>query len=67
MCVLPAWIWVPRAVPMGQRTIWYSLELEFMDGCETPCGCWEPNLGPPQDQQVLLAARPALRPQLLLF
>lgn len=19
---------------------------EYMDGCEMPCGCWKPNLGP---------------------
>jgi hypothetical protein len=22
-------------------------------GCELPCGCWEPNLGPLQEQHVL--------------
>jgi hypothetical protein len=23
---------------------------EVMDGCEPPCGCWELNLGPLQEQ-----------------
>ena len=23
------------------------------DSCELPCGCWESNLGPLQEQQVL--------------
>ncbi|KAL6074745.1 hypothetical protein STEG23_019051, partial [Scotinomys teguina] len=28
------------------------LELELIDGCEPPCGFWELNLGPPQEQLV---------------
>lgn len=32
------------------------------DSCEPPCGCWEPNLGPPQKQQVLQTAGPSLQP-----
>lgn len=31
------------------------------DGCEPPpYGCWEPNLGPLQEQQMLLTAEPSL-------
>lgn len=30
------------------------LELELMDSCEPPRGCWDPNLGLPQEQQVPL-------------
>ena len=33
-----------------------------IDGCETPCGCWELNLGPLQEQPVLLTAEPSLQP-----
>ena len=32
------------------------------DGCEPPCGCWEMNLGPLQEPQVLLTAEPFLQP-----
>ena len=35
---------------------------EVIDGCEPPCGCWEPNLGPLQEQQVLLRAEPSPQP-----
>jgi hypothetical protein len=30
------------------------------DGCESPCGCWELNSGPLEDQSVLLTAEPSL-------
>ena len=30
-------------------------------GCEPPCRCWEPNLGPLQEQPVLLPAEPPLQ------
>lgn len=29
-----------------------------LDGCELPSGCWEPDLGPQKEQQVLLTAAP---------
>jgi hypothetical protein len=32
------------------------------DGCELPCGCWEQNLGPLQEQSVLLTTEPSLQP-----
>jgi len=32
------------------------------DGCEPPCGCWELNLGPLEEQSVLLTAEPSLQP-----
>lgn len=32
------------------------------NGCESPQGCWESNLGPVQEQQVLLTAQPSLQP-----
>ena len=31
-----------------------------MDGCEPPCGCWELNSGPSEEQSVLLTAEPSL-------
>jgi hypothetical protein len=33
------------------------------DGCEPPCGCWELNLGPLEEQSVLLTAEPSLQPK----
>jgi hypothetical protein len=37
------------------------------DGCESPCGCWELNSGPLEEQLVLLTAEPSLQPQLFLI
>jgi hypothetical protein len=31
-------------------------------GCEPPCGCWELNSGPSEEQPVLLTAEPSLQP-----
>jgi hypothetical protein len=33
------------------------------DGCEPPCGCWELNSGPLEEQSVLLTAQPSLQPK----
>jgi hypothetical protein len=33
-----------------------------MDGCKPPCGCWELNSGPLEEQSVLLTAEPSLQP-----
>ena len=30
-----------------------------MDDCEPPCGCWELNRGPLEEQPVLLTAKPS--------
>jgi hypothetical protein len=35
------------------------------DGCEPPCGCWDLNSGPLEEQSVLLTAEPSLQPQKL--
>ena len=32
------------------------------DGCEPPCGCWELNSGPLEEQAVLLTAEPSPAP-----
>jgi hypothetical protein len=32
------------------------------DGCEPPCGFWELNSGPLEEQSVLLTAEPSLQP-----
>ena len=43
-------------VPAGQKRA-----PDFItDGCEPPCGCWELNSGPLEEQAVLLTAEPSL-------
>ena len=37
------------------------------DGHEPPCGCWELNSGPLDEQSVLLTAEPSLQPQHWIF
>jgi hypothetical protein len=37
------------------------------DGCKPPCGCWELNSGPLEEQPVLLSVAPSLQPKLFLF
>ena len=32
------------------------------NGCETPCGCWELNSWPLEEQSVVLATKPSLQP-----
>jgi hypothetical protein len=32
------------------------------DGCDSPCGFWDLNSGPLEDQSVLLTAEPSLHP-----
>jgi hypothetical protein len=36
-------------------------------GCEPPCGCWELNSGPLEEQPVLSAAEPPLQPATILL
>jgi hypothetical protein len=37
------------------------------NGCEPPCGCWELNSGPLEEQSVFLIAEPSLQAYLFLF
>jgi hypothetical protein len=37
------------------------------DGCEPPCGCWNLNSGPLEEQSVLLTTESSLQPQWVLF
>ena len=38
-----------------------SLDLE-LQSCELPCGCWELNLGPLEEQSVLLTTESSHQP-----
>ena len=49
-------------MPAGQR----APDL-ITDGCEPPCGCWELNSGPLEEQSVLLTAEPSLQPFYSVF
>jgi hypothetical protein len=35
---------------------------EIIDSCVLPCVCWKLNLGPLEEQPVLLTAEPSLQP-----
>ena len=37
------------------------------DGCESPCGSWELNSGPQEEQSVLLTVESSLQPCLFVF
>jgi hypothetical protein len=37
------------------------------DGCEPPCGCWDLNSGPLEEQSVLLTAEPSNQPPHSVF
>ena len=37
------------------------------DGCEPPCGCWDLNSGPLEEQSALLTAEPSFQPFNMLF
>ena len=61
VCVLCMWcLWRPEegVEPSGTG---------FTDGCEPPYESWELNLGPLQEQQVLLEAEPSLPPNIYLL
>jgi hypothetical protein len=51
-----------HAGPKEARRRW----LIFWDKSELPCGCWELNLGPLEEQPVLLITEPSLRPSVFL-
>jgi hypothetical protein len=37
------------------------------DSCESPCGCWELNPDPLEEQPLLLTAEPSLQPPRLIY
>ena len=46
----------------GHKRVVGSPETGVMNIRELPCGCWELNLGPVQDQQDLFTVEPSLQP-----
>ena len=63
MDILPACMYMchVHVVPMEARDggSVRSPGTGVIDGCEPPCGCWESNLGPLEEQQMLLTAEPS--------
>ena len=51
---------LPGYMPAGQK----MAPNIIIDGYKLPCGCWELNSGPPEDQPMLLTSEPALQPQM---
>jgi hypothetical protein len=64
MCVdvLPALCIYTCPVPSEFRRGVRTLGIGITDGCESLYECWELNLGPLEEQLVLLAAEPPLQP-----
>jgi hypothetical protein len=60
MAVLPVCVSAPCTclVSMEASRVVGSTGTGVTDGCELPCGCWELNLGPLQEQPGYLAANP---------
>ena len=47
-------------MPAGQK----RASDPITDGCEPPCGCWELNSGPLEEQAMLLTSEPSLQPHI---
>ena len=56
-------IYLYSILPVGQKR---APDL-IIGGCEPPCGCWELNSGPLEEQPVLLTAEPSLQPNPVNF
>jgi len=63
MHVHPVCAWCLRRSEEGIR----SPGTGDKEGCEPPCGFWELNLGPLQEQQVLLTTEPSLQPPIFVL
>lgn len=58
VCTLLACM-VPTETRRGPQNPWDCC----IDGCELPCGFWEPNLGSLEEHQTLLTTEPSLEPR----
>lgn len=56
---------VPHTCRGGQERVLESLE--HTEGCELPCGGWDPDPGPVQQQEALLTTEQALSPHFEFF
>jgi hypothetical protein len=53
---------LPACMPKDQK----APDL-IIDGCEPPCGCWEPNSQLLEEQSVLLTTEPSLQFQVIYY
>jgi hypothetical protein len=63
MRILPAYMPVltcASGAVRDQKRTFSSLKL-VSESCKPPYRCWEPNLGPLEEQPVLLTAKPSLQ------
>lgn len=60
-CFNCTFVCVPHAcqVPTEVRREGYSSWNRRTKGCDQPCGCWQSNQGPLEDQPVFLTAKPS--------
>jgi hypothetical protein len=54
---------LPTCMPEHQKVAPHLIT----DGCEPPCGYWELNSGPLEEQPMLLTAEPSLQAQINNF
>lgn len=55
VCYMHAWY-------PGRREDGIGCQIGIIDSCESPYGCWESNLGPLQEKEVLLRSLAILWP-----
>lgn len=55
------------SVCRSQKRVSYSPKTGVTDSCKQPCGSWELNVGPLEEQPMLLTAEPSLKPLTLYF
>jgi hypothetical protein len=50
------------------QTLQKRHQIFVTDGCEPPpCGCWDLNSGPLEEQSVLLTTEPSHQPNFIIF
>ena len=54
-------------MPVEAQGVFKSPRTEVTDGFEPPHGYWESNLGPLEEQPVLLSTEPSLQPLAIYF
>lgn len=53
---------MPGAHHGQKKVLTFILGIEVIDGCEPLCGCWTLNLGPSEEQPMLVTAEKFLKP-----
>ena len=64
---IPRFLFLPTCLSVYQSCTYSdcgSQKTGVIDGCKLPCGCWERNLGPLEEQLVLLTPESSPYPML---